>query len=306
MSNLIQLIFNGLSMSGILMLATLGIVLIFRTSMTTNFAQGIFGTFAAALFARMIPVITSLIPGLPFYGYFIITMLIAFLATALLGVLIDVLLIRKAKRINPVGKQMITMGLVLVFTGLIPLVFGTKIKGFGQILQLTESNKHLFTFGSVVLQPYRVVTILISFVVIAIVLLMLRYTKWGLGVRATASNEMVAGMMGVNTHFITAITWGVAGGLSALSAILLAQGNVEVTVSLMADIQIYAFLAAILGGLATFYGPLVGALLIPIATSLTSYYLPSEWYKVIVYAIILIVVLIKPNGLFGKSQVKKV
>ena len=134
----------------------------------------------------------------------------------------------------------------------------------------------------------------------------LKYTKWGLGVRATASNEVVASMMGINTKFITAMSWGIAGGLGALAGALYAPTVFSLTPDMMLTLQINGFLAAVLGGFSSFGGPIVAAVIIPFSKILSNRLISDTWANAIVYMMILIVILIKPVGLFGKRIAKKV
>ncbi|MCK5731917.1 MAG: branched-chain amino acid ABC transporter permease, partial [Tenericutes bacterium] len=113
------------------------------------------------------------------------------------------------------GKQMITMGLVLVFSGAIPIIFGTLPI---TIPRISYDPNVIFTlFGKTLSITVSAIYALgISIVLLGLLFSVLRFTKWGLGVRATASNEVVASMMGVNTRVITALSWGIAGLLGVL------------------------------------------------------------------------------------------
>ena len=153
----------------------------------------------------------------------------------------------------------------------------------------------------------------ISIVVVAAVFLLLRFSKWGLAVRATASNEYVAGMLGINTHIVTAISWGLAGGIGALAATINASTGAAMNVYYMTNYQVFAFLAGILGGFGTFYGPVIAALMIPLANNLVQYFVNvigkpeyTGWSMVIVYALALLIIFFKPQGIFGKKIARKV
>jgi branched-chain amino acid transport system permease protein len=141
--------------------------------------------------------------------------------------------------------------------------------------------------------------------VITSLFILLKYTKWGLGVRATASNERVASMMGVNTKFITAMSWAIAAAIGSLAASLYAPMVQTLSVGFMVFMQVNGFLAAVLGGFSTFFGPIAGAVLIPLITTFL-YDAFDLWNVAIAYLLILFVVLIKPIGLFGKKIAKKV
>ncbi|PKK87685.1 MAG: hypothetical protein CVV62_02725, partial [Tenericutes bacterium HGW-Tenericutes-7] len=281
-----------------LALVTLAIVLIFRTSFTTNFAQGMIATSAAYIVTVFYN--RYLIVHYPDFSPFLL-MMVAFISGILvgfiIGVFIDTILIRKSKYSNVLTKQMITMGSVLFLMGLLPTIFFKADLNMPSIPRFfTENIKIAVGDKFIVMQQNHLYSIVIATVVISIVFIALKYTKWGLGVRSTASNEKVAGMMGVNTKMITALSWGIAGALGSLGGILYATTQ-TVTVALMTEMQVNGFLASILGGFSTFFGPIIGAIIIPVL-SLISYIISpmikignsdlGVYYKVFVYIIILI------------------
>jgi branched-chain amino acid transport system permease protein len=286
----------------VLSLATTGIVLIFKTSVTTNFAQGTmatFGAFAAAKYLMSMMENTTM----PTSTKLFLAMLVAAFTSFLIGLFIDVAIIRRGRYVNAVGKQMITMGLVLVLFGIIPLVFGTipmSIEAFSYDVKIFNVGETML-----ILPTHNYYVLLITLGILGTLFLALRFTKWGLGVRATASNEIVASMMGVNTRLITAMSWAIAGALGGVAAFVYAPVGSQISAIFMTPVQVNSFLAAVLGGFSTFGGPLVGALLINLFQSVASF-INSIWASVIVYALVLILVLAKPIGLFGKKTAKKV
>ena len=210
--------------ASILALATLGIVLIFKTSFTTNFAQGSIAAFSAyVMYFVMHVVIESVFKiesaTMPWYFY-LVGMLAGIIVAFLIGLFVDTLIIRKAKYITSVGKQMITMGLVLILTALTDIIFGVLPKTIDRISYETYRTSGSF---EIAVTAHELVSILLAVFVLSLLFTILRFTKWGLGVRATASNELVSSMMGINTRFITAMSWAVAGALGALAAALYAN-----------------------------------------------------------------------------------
>lgn len=294
MLNVLQILLNSVMFACIISLATLGIILVFKTSITTNFAQGMIATVGA--FIATFLLVSYGVPRL-------VSMLIAFVLMFAFGVLIDVGLFRRAKFMTPIGKQMITMGIVLFLLGVIPFIFGNAIveapafsddvvRFYIGTRQLSISEHSLISAG-------------ITFVIITSVFVALKYTRWGLAVRATASNETVARMMGINTTFITAMSWGLAGLVGSMAAIIYAPMT-YLTSAMMIGIQVTSFMACILGGFSSFYGPVIGALFLPFVSNLIGFYLVGSWKDAVVYLIIFLIVLIKPVGLFGKKVIKKV
>jgi branched-chain amino acid transport system permease protein len=284
-------------------LVTMAITLIFKTSFTTNFAQGVISAFGAYVVSSAL---TKL--GLSLW----LSLPVGMLASMLIAIAVDVLIFRNGRYVNALGKQIITMGLISLVVGIIPLIFGLSDPAFksfatGTItITLNDGSTATITKNSIV-------CLALAVSVIAVIFILLRFSKWGLSVRATASNEYVAGMMGINTHVVTAISWGLAGALGALAATINASSGTVVSGYFMTNYQVYAFLAGILGGFSTFYGPVIAALMIPLANNLVQYIVNvlgkpelTGWSMVIVYAIALVIIFFKPQGIFGKKIARKV
>lgn len=311
LTDLLSIIVNALIPFSFLSLATFGIVLIFKTSSTTNFAQGSLGVLGAYTTSYLIdkqgvnsftnmPSVTITSPT-----QLILPMLAGILVSFVVGILIDIIIFRNAKYVNAATKQIITMGLVIMITGLIPIIFGPTVTRVS--FKFSESAMTIF---NVVLPIHQLITLIISASLILIIFIILKYTKWGLGVRSVASNERVAGLMGINTNFINAMSWGIAGALGALSAITYTAAIGSLSSSSMIGIQVNAFYASILGGFSTFFGPLVGAFLLTAGQSIIPKILINwqltAWSNTVLYLAIIIAVIIKPLGIFGKKVIKKV
>lgn len=282
-------------------LATFAVTLIFKTSYTTNFAQGVISALGAYVAVEF-----TLERGFPLWSVAIAGVIVAFLV----GIVIDVFIFRNGRYVNVLGKQIITMGLISIFIGLIPFIF--KIAHYESVPLMPLIDRRAgFTVGEVFIQYNTLIGFLITIIMLAVVFILLQKSKWGLSVRATASNEIVAGMMGINTKVITAISWGIAGAFGAVAAIIYIGNATLASGYVMTTTQINAFLAGILGGFATFHGPIFGAVIIYLLNVLIGcvcIHIPqlSTWKSAIVYFIVMLLVLWKPQGLFGKKMVKKV
>jgi branched-chain amino acid transport system permease protein len=221
------------------------------------------------------------------------------------GFLIHAVIFKNAKYTNVATKQIITMGLVIVITGLIPILFGSTVTR----VSFKFSNETVKILN-VILPVHNLITLGLSAIIISTIFVLLKYTKWGLGVRSVASNEKVAGLMGINTDFVNAFSWAIAGALGALSAITYTAAIGSLSSTAMIDMQVNAFYASILGGFSTFYGPLAGAFMLTTGQSLFPRILVNwnlaQWSNTILYLSIMIAVLIKPVGIFGKKVIKKV
>ena len=251
------------------MLVTLAVVLIFKTSTTTNFAQGTISTMAAFFMAAFTNGKVADGTSVLSYGVLplIISILVGVVSAFTTSLLIDKLLLRKARFKNPAGTQMITMGVVLLLTGLVSVVLSER--GQYYAIPIIKGSQKIFGLN---ITNHAILLILLAAFIIAVIFILLQKTKWGLGVRATAANEIMADAMGVNTHSITAITWGLAGALGAVAAIFYApiaiKENAINIATLMIIMQVDAFLALVVGGITNFYGPVVVAFFIPVTRAI--------------------------------------
>lgn len=283
-------------------LATLAVTLIFKTSYTTNFAQGVISAFGAYVVAQlMFSAGISVWAALP----------VGVVVGMGIGIFVDMGIIRNGRNVNAVGKQIITMGLVTVLVGLIPIIFTVDGLETMPAMPLVPLDKKTPEVLGVSWTYNTLAALGLTIVIVTLIFVLLYKSKWGLGVRTTASNEYVAGMMGINTRAITAISWAIAAGIGAISAVMLAWNANALSSVFMTTIQVNAFLACILGGFGTFFGPVIAAVLLCFFTSVigllgweASFF--GSYKEAIVYVIALIIVLIKPQGIFGKKAVKKV
>lgn len=286
-----QLILNNLYLIGVLALSTLGITLTYKTANATNFAQAItsvVGAYMAGLLVRDYAVN-------PWLG-----MVAGVLVCFTLGVVIDAVIVR---HVGIAGRAMVTIALIVIITAGIPLVFGTIPYNYPRFFK-EQIDFQLFGMEFNVTQNALFVLAL-SAVVIAIIFAALHLTKWGLGVRGTASNMYVAAMMGVNTNLMTALSWGISCACGALAAILQASQTQVISITMLGSVQANSLLAFVVGGFTSFYGPVIGAALIPILHSLMAF-ISGIWASALLYILVMLVILIKPAGLFGKDVQKKV
>ncbi len=291
MSTFIQLFMRSLETGAVYGLATLGIIIVFRTNFVINFAQGVMGMFGAyivtVLFNRAgLPIVPSILVGL--------------LAAVGIGFIVDFVIIRRTKKVAGSGKEIITLGLMMVFVGITPMMFGVDPMRLPKIIESGAMN-----IGGANLSFNSLLNIIIGIGLTVALFMLLQRTKLGLAIRGTASNERTARLMGVPTKQITLFAWALAVVLGTLAGSMIAP-TTSVTVNLMDSVQINAFIACVLGGFQTFYGPVIGAYIIAVATNLMAYYVSSVWGTQLVYLIVIVFLCFKPVGLIGKKTIKKV
>jgi branched-chain amino acid transport system permease protein len=290
----LQTFINSLQNIALYSMATIGIVLIFRTSSTTNFAQGMLGTFSAFFTANFV-----LYHGMPFWFAMVLGALIAFC----FGFLIDAGIIRRGRQVNAHGRQMITMGLMMIFYTVIPVIYVTITTRTPSIPKFSYNNLEFSFLGQgLYITEHALICVIIALAGLSILFALLKFTKWGMALRATASNETVAQMMGINTKLITGMTWGIAGLFVAVSA---SSTAMSLNAGMMGTVQIYGFLACVLGGVSSFSAPIAGCVLIPLFLNYSAILSP-KWAGLISFILIMLIILVRPNGLFGRRFVKKV
>ena len=290
---LIQIFLNNLHTIGILAMMTLGLTLTVKTANVTNFSQSIVSTFGAYGAAWLVMNVVR--------NAWLAT-LVGVLACFLVGLILDAVVIRHCSP-NGSGRVMITLGLIVLFNAFLPLIFGMTPYEFTRYFQ---GNIDFTLFGNTFSVTKNGLFIFVfSLVMVTIIFLALNMTKWGLGVRATASNKSVAAIMGINTNRMTAMSWAISSACGALAAIFHASQTTNVSVAMLGTVQANSLLALVLGGLVTFYGPVLGAVIIPIIVVLCSM-VSNLWAQPLMYIVALVIVLIRPNGLFGKQTAKKV
>lgn len=291
MGTFFQLLIRSLETGSVYALATLGIIIIFRTSNTVHFAQGTMGMFCTYMTAYTIMKTGT---------HVVIAAAIGVAVAVVLGVLVDFLVIRRTSRVSPVAKQIITLGLLMVFLGITPMIFGVDLMKLPKTIENGAVN-----LGNASLSYNGLLNIVLGLAIMLGLFYVLQKTKLGLALRATASNETTARMLGIPSKNVTMFAWAFAGVLGCLSGVMIAPST-TVTLTLMDSVQMNAMIACVLGGFQTFYGPVLGAYILGIMKNFMVYYVSSVWGEQILYLLIFIFMVFRPNGLIGKAQVKKV
>lgn len=291
MSTFIQIILRSLETGSVYALAALAIIIVFRTSNIVNFSQGV-----VAMFNTF--VVTYLFNS---FGLNIWLALLGGVVSAIVtGLLIDVVIIRHTKKVDPEAKQIITLGMVMIFLGITPLLFGVDPM---RLPRLIDSGN--LTILGADISYNGIFNIIFGLIFMSILFYVLQKTKAGLAVRATSFNEYTARLMGVPVKTVTTGAWAVAGVLGVIAGTMVAPMT-SVTLNLMDEIQVNALIALVLGGFQTFYGPVLGAYIIGISRNLLLYYVSPVWGGQILYVLILVFLVFRPHGLIGKKFVKKV
>jgi branched-chain amino acid transport system permease protein len=287
----IQVIISGASMGSIYALISLGIVLLYRSTRILNFAHGdigVLGTFIAYT------LLTNL--GLPFQ----VSFLLALLAAGVIGGLIYLFLVRPAKNQSELGLLILTLGLALALGGLDALVFGT-----GNKVVPTLVTSRIIKLGGASVSLVSVVTAVVGVLLMAGLWAMLTYSRLGLAMRAVAEQEDVARALGLPVRNVLIATWATAAVLAAAAALLFAPGSL-LNPSMMLDPLSKGFVAAVIGGMNSLPGAVVGGYVLGLLELLVGIYISLEFKSSFAFLAVILVLVLRPHGLLGKPEVKRV
>ncbi len=289
---LLQLVIGGVAQGCIYGLIALGFVLIYKATETVSFAQGdlmMLGAFCGfALMATF---------GWPFWA----AAFVAIALMSLLGTLVERLVIRPVLGQPVFSIVMLTIGIGYIARGVI-----TMIPGIGTETHLlaVPYKDQLFQAGSLVLSAEQLAIIAATTVLCAILFALFRYTRIGIAMQAASQNQLAAYYMGIPVRRLNGLVWGLAAAVAAIAGLLLAP--ITFVHANMGLIGLKAFPAAVVGGFGSLPGAIVGGLVIGMVEALAGFYLPEGFKDVAPYAVVLLMLMIRPNGLFGESMRKKV
>jgi branched-chain amino acid transport system permease protein len=289
---ILQLLISGIAQGCIYGLIALGFVLIYKATETVTFAQGemmMLGAFGGLACMTML--------NFPFW----LAILCSVAAMAVVGILLERVVIRPVLGQPAFSIVMLTIGIGYVTRGLI-----TMIPGIGtetHTLQVPYKDQ-VWKLGSLTVNLEHVVIIVVTAVLCALLYALFKYTKLGVAMQAASQNQLAAYYMGIPVRQLNGLAWGLSAAVAAIAGILLAP--ITFVHANMGFIGLKAFPAAVVGGFGSLPGAIVGGLVIGIVESLSGFYLPEGVKDIAAYVVVLLMLMLKPNGLFGEKLRKKV
>jgi branched-chain amino acid transport system permease protein len=288
-----QQIFNGLTLGMCYALLAVGYSLVFGILRLVNFSHGTIYAFGAHAALLLVGMNLGIVPAV----------LLSLVLTGLLGVLIDKTALeplRKKKSI-PIASLITTIGISNIIQNLLTVYFGSEKKAFPALFDFGT-----ITIGKIYLSYTQIYICIVSLVLMLLLVIVVKKTKIGLAMRACEQNPKAANLMGVNVNFVISFTF-FLGGVSAAIAGSLISGYYQIVypnMGYMAGLK--AFAAAVLGGIGSLPGALVGGLLVGVSESMAATFLGSTYRDCMAFVILIIVLIVRPNGLFGKKGITKV
>jgi branched-chain amino acid transport system permease protein len=289
---LLTILINGVTTGMIYAAFALALVLIWRSTRIVNFAQAPMA---------MITTYVALVVIDAGYSYWI-GFAVALLCGLLLGALTERLVIRfvdSSSHINPV---ILTLGLFIIIHAVAAIIFGNQFRSFPAPFGLTGQR---IGDMNVALTGYDIFKIIAVLVVLGLLILLFRFTDLGLKMRASAFEQEVAKLLGVRVSRMLTLGWALAAVVGSLAGLLIAGGSL-VHPGYMDSIVVFGFVAAVLGGLDSPAGAVVGGLLMGIGLSFVSGYLGQDLVSSAALVILIVVLLLRPSGLFAGSAARRV
>ena len=336
MSQLLQVTVSGLAIGSIYALIALGLVLLYRTTTVLNFAHsefGLFGTFLAFVFLNSLNIpyglsfLLSLLAALLLGGVISLLLMqpgkvalslgvgaltgalgygvtanlfVAAVVGIILGLLAYFFLDQTPAKPNALGLIILTLGVNLGLQGFYALTFGTDNKVLPPVVA-----DEVLRVGGAALSRSAILTSLIGLALMAALWLLLNRTKIGLAMRAVAQREDVARAMGVPVRTVMFATWGVSALLAAAAALLLAPTTL-LSPTMMFDPLSKGFVAAVIGGMNSLPGAILGGYALGLLELLVGVYISNEFKASFAFLVVILVLVFRPHGILGKPEVRRV
>ena len=290
MNGLLHQVFSGLATGGIYASLALALVMIYRATELVNFAQGEMAMFSTYLAWSMINA------GLPYWPAFVLTIGVSFLAAAV----IELAIIRPLAGAPVLASVIVFIGLLLVFNSIAGWIFSYTIKTFPSPFPSEPlwANSYIST--------HEVGAIGVTLVLLAMLFVFFRWTELGLTMRAAAENPVSSRLVGIRVARMVALGWGLAAALGAVAGMMVAP-IIFLDPNMMSGVLLYAFAAALLGGIDNPWGAVLGGFSLGIVENLLGAYLIGTELKMTVALVIIVLVLVvKPSGVFGRTVLTRV
>jgi branched-chain amino acid transport system permease protein len=287
-----MLLIEGIAIGACYGLFGVAVAIIYKTSDVINFAQGEMGMVATFVAYHILTAY-----NFPFWVAFPATMVFAIL----LGMAIEFCFLRPAKDPTVLGLLIITLGAEMLLMGLAGWKWGAEQKDFPFMLSVTKTHEII---PGLTINEWTIGVFTLSIVIMISLFLFFRYSKLGIAMRATQQNVNAAKIMGIKVERVFSITWAMSSLIGAIAAMFFAARSV-LDPNFMMEPFMRAFAAAVLGGLTSIPGVVIGGLLLGIIENFFGYAWP-EWKPIVAFVVIILIITIRPSGLFSKHYIKKV
>ncbi|MEO7338695.1 MAG: branched-chain amino acid ABC transporter permease [Caldimonas sp.] len=289
MNQLLHQVLSGLATGGIYASVALALVMIYQATHLVNFAQGELAMFATYLAWALIQA------GVPYWGAFFITVASAFVG----GVLIERIIVRPVENAPILAVVIVFIALLVIFNSLAGWIFTYTIKPFPSPFP-TEP-----LFGNSYVSSHELGSMCVTLVVLLLLFVFFRFTPLGLAMRAAAQNPESSRLVGIRVGWMLALGWGLAAAIGAIAGMMVAP-TVFLEPNMMGGIILYAFAGALLGGIDSPGGAVLGGFIVGVLENVVGAYIGTELKLTVALVVIIGVLVVRPSGLFGKVHVTRV
>ncbi len=293
LNSFFQQLFNGLALGMVYALVAVGYSLVFGILRLINFSHGSVYAFGAHMAFFFIGSNFGVVPGVIF----------SIICTGFLGVLIDktaLAPLRKKKAI-PIASLITTIGISYIIQNMLMIIFGSEKKAFAPLIP-----EQMVAMSDIKIHSSQIFIFCVSMVLLIGLTLLINKTKIGLSMRAVEQNSKAAMLMGINVNFVITFTF-FLGGASAAIAGALISGYYQVIYPTMGFLMgLKAFAAAVLGGIGILHGSVVGGLIVGVIEVFTVVFIGGTYRDAVAFIILILVLIIRPTGLYGKKGIIKV
>jgi branched-chain amino acid transport system permease protein len=289
MHEFLQQVFSGLAAGAVYASVALALVMIYRSTDLVNFAQGEMAMFSTYIAWTLVNA------GLPFWVAFVITLVVSFVG----GMVIERVVIRPVENAPVLAAVVVTIGLLLIFNSLAGWIYSYTVQDFPSPFPDRPLLGALMTTRDLGV-------IAVTLIMLVLLFVFFRFTSTGLAMRAAAQNPVSARLCGIHVGRMLAIGWGLSAAIGATAGIMVAP-VLFLDPNMMGGVILYALAGALLGGISSPVGAVVGGLIVGVTENLVGTYLIASQLKLTVaLALIILVLVFRPNGLFGTAIVRRV
>ena len=289
---LLQILISGVAQGCIYGLIALGFVLIYKTTETVSFVQGDLMMLGAFIGLALMTFL-----GFPFW----IAVLAAVVAMGLFGVVLERVVIRPILGQPAFTIVMLTIGIAYVARGLITMIPNIGTETHTMPVPYKDA---VWNWGGLIINVEQAAVIAATAGLSALLYVMFRYSRTGIAMQASSQNQLAAYYMGIPVRRLNGLVWGLAAMVAAVAGLLLAP--ITFVHANMGFIGLKAFPAAVVGGFGSLPGAIVGGIVIGVVESLAGFFLPEGFKDIAAYIVVLVMLMVRPNGLFGEQLRKKV
>lgn len=285
---IVQLVIAGLVTGSVYALVASGLVVIYRASGVLNFAQGTMAAVAAFLVLSLSVQSSTLPLGL--------AALVAVIVATALAVVVEAVVIWPLRQAPPLTGIVATLGVSLMIGGAIQMIWGPSVKLVPPLLHGVG-----FSIASYNVSWQKLLIVVASLATVVMVSVVLNRTTFGIAMRASSENASVSTLLGINLRLTSLASWAMAGALAGTGAVLV-NSEISLTPDVFETILIQSFVAFVLAGFTSIVGAVVGGYLVGISTNLFAGYVAQDLRQTFLLGLIVVVLLVKPAGLFGRHE----